>query len=130
MIWHYTNRENILRTWKCKLILYNYPQSLDSHNWTMLYLLWICKKILLIFCYIYPYPSVCLSACGSVLAPAHMWRAEDNLWDLVLSSYQVDYGDQAQVARPSSKHFYPLNYFSSPNILVYFYVLSKCIFKK
>lgn len=40
-----------------------------------------------------------LYTCGHVLAMAHMWRSEANLWELVLFFYSVGSRDRTQVLR-------------------------------
>lgn len=40
----------------------------------------------------------------------HMWRSEDNLWELFLSSYHVGPRVQTQVIVHSGKHLYLLNH--------------------
>lgn len=47
-------------------------------------------------------------------ATVHVWRSENNLQMLVLSSYHLDLGNQTHVIRLGSKHHYSQRHLSAP----------------
>lgn len=50
--------------------------------------------------------------------PGHVWRAEDNFWDLVLLVYYVGLGDGAQISRFDSFAHWPI--LLAPIIIIFF----------
>lgn len=49
---------------------------------------------------------------------AHVWRSEDNLPELVPSSYHVGPGNETQVVRLGTRHLSPLNHLAGPLIRI------------
>lgn len=50
-----------------------------------------------------------------------VWRSEDSLEGLVLSSHYVGSEDQTQVIRPGSKHLSPRGHATDPDLVSFFF---------
>lgn len=79
-------------------------------------------RIFLVFYYI----CLCVYVCEFIRAPAHGWRAENQVWELARSLFPVTLKTELRLG---SKHFCPLSPpGGSPSIRKVLYVLNRCIF--
>lgn len=66
-----------------------------------------------LLCYNYLF-DVCVRACVHVCTTAHLWRSEDDLYELTLYFQYLNPRARTQVSRLSGRGFYPLSHFAGP----------------